>query len=81
MHMVINGNIGVILMYKNQKTLVLDYLEKNKTITTFECFEELQIVDLQKAIQLLRQEGYNITDKWLVNENTGKRFKRYRLEV
>jgi hypothetical protein len=50
-------------MYKNQKTLVLDYLEKNKTITTFECFEELQIVDLQKAIQLLRQEGYNITDK------------------
>ena len=68
-------------MYKSQKTLVLDYLEKNKTITTFECFEELQIVDLQKAIQLLRQEGYNITDKWLVNENTGKRFKRYRLEV
>lgn len=68
-------------MYKNQKTLVLDYLEKNNTITTFECFEELQIVDLQKAIQLLRQEGYNITDKWLVNENTGKRFKKYRLEV
>lgn len=68
-------------MYKSQKLLVLDYLEKNKTITTFECFEELQIVDLQKAIQLLRQDGYNITDKWLVNENTGKRFKRYRLEV
>ena len=68
-------------MYKSQKLLVLDYLEKNKTITTFECFKELQIVDLQKAIQLLRQEGYNITDKWLVNENTGKRFKRYRLEV
>lgn len=68
-------------MYKSQKLLVLDYLEKNKTITTFECFEKLQIVDLQKAIQLLRQEGYNITDKWLVNKNTGKRFKKYRLEV
>jgi hypothetical protein len=68
-------------MYKSQKLLVLDYLERNKTITTFECFEQLQIVDLQKAIQLLRQEGYNITDKWLVNENTGKRFKKYRLEV
>ena len=60
-------------MYKSQKLQVLDYLEKNKTITTFECFEELQIVDLQKAIQLLRQEGYNISDKWLVNQNTGKK--------
>jgi hypothetical protein len=68
-------------MYKTQKDLVLSYLEKNKTITTFECFEELQIVDLQKAIQLLRKEGYNITDKWFVNENTGRKFKRYKLEV
>lgn len=68
-------------MYKCQKLQVLEYLEKNKTITTFECFEKLQIVDLQKAIQLLRQEGYNISDKWLVNQDTGKRFKKYRLEV
>lgn len=71
-------------MYQTQKLRVLDYLEKNKTINSYECFIKLQIVDLQKAIQLLRNEGYKITDKWITKINKmGKkiRYKEYRLEV
>lgn len=54
-------------MYQSQREIILNYLEKHKTITTYECFTKLEIVDLQKAIQLLRNEGYKITDnrkKW-----------------
>ena len=46
--------------------------------------EKLDIVDLQKAIQLLRKEEYKITDKWIYKINKlGRRvkFKEYRLEV
>jgi hypothetical protein len=65
-------------MKKTQKERVLDYLRANKTITSLECVYKLQIVDLQKAIQLLRQEGYNITDTW--EHSNSACYKRYRLE-
>lgn len=70
-------------MYKTQREIVLDYLEANGTITTFECYSKLEIVDLQKAINLLRKEGYKISDKWIskVNHRGRKiKFKEYRLE-
>ena len=70
-------------MYLNQKLRVLEYLEKHGTITTFECYTNLEIVDLQKAIQLLRREGYRITDRWIHKiNNMGKmiKYKEYRLE-
>lgn len=66
-----------------QKERVRQYLEKNKTINSFECFINLQIVDLQKAIQLLRKEGYPIKDRWIKKNNTQGRiikYKEYRLE-
>lgn len=62
----------------SQKDRVLQYLKDFKTITSIECVYRLSIVDLQKAIQLLRNEGYNITDKWETNGDT--HYKRYRLE-
>lgn len=68
----------------NQKERVREYLEKYKTITTYECYENLDIVDLQKAIQLLRKEEYKISDKWIHKVNKmGKKikYKEYRLEV
>ena len=68
-------------MYQNQQQQILEYLEKNKTITSRECFFKLDITDLQHAIMLLRKEGYQITDKWETNPNTKKRYKVYRLEV
>lgn len=70
-------------MYKTQREIVLDYLEANGTITTFECYSKLEIVDLQKAINLLRKEGYKISDKWISKTNHRGRkvkFKEYRLE-
>ena len=70
--------------YSSQKDMVLDYLKKYGSITSIECFEKLQIVDLQKAIQLLRKENYNITDVWIKKQNVyGKpvKFKKYSLEV
>ena len=71
-------------MYQSQKLRVLEFLEKNKTINSFQCFMELQIVDLQRAIYLLRQEGYSISDKWITKTNSiGRKikYKEYRLEV
>lgn len=71
-------------MYQSQKLKVLEFLEKNKTINSFQCFMKLQIVDLQHAIYELRKEGYLISDKWVLKTNKeGKRikYKEYRLEV
>ena len=65
---------------KNQKERVLEYLKKHKTITTFESFDKLYICDLQRAIYLLRNEGYTITDVWKNNEKSNKKYKEYRLE-
>ena len=42
---------------------------------------ELDIMDLQHAIMLLRKEGYPISDTWKTNPNTKKKYKEYRLEV
>ena len=70
-------------MYESQKATVLDYLEKHYTINSFECYMQLQIVDLQHAIYELRKEGYNITDRWIKKTNRYGRkiqFKEYRLE-
>ena len=71
-------------MYQTQTSQVLEFLERNKTINSFECFVKLQIVDLQHAIYELRKQGYLITDKWILKTNKdGKKikYKEYRLEV
>jgi hypothetical protein len=68
----------------SQKEMVRKYLEENGSITSIECFEKLKIVDLQKAIQLLRKENYRIIDTWIHKKNCyGKpvKFKKYILEV
>lgn len=67
----------------SQKERLLAYLERNETITTLESVLELGITDPQHYIMELRNEGYNITDKWINGTNRvgGKsRYKRYRLE-
>ena len=70
--------------YSSQKKQVLWYLKQYKTINSFQCYIELQIVDLQHAIYELRKQGYLISDKWVLKTNSeGKRikYKEYRLEV
>lgn len=64
-----------------QKEMVLLYLKENGSITTLEGFTKLYICDLQKIIQLLRQE-YNIKDEWIHKTNIyGKKikYKKYML--
>jgi hypothetical protein len=66
-----------------QKEQILEYLEKNGTITTLECMQKLGVLDLQRPIMLLRNEGYNITDRWIKKmDRLGRKtkYKEYRLE-
>lgn len=68
--------------YKTQKEMVLQYLQQHGSITSKECMNKLDICDLQKAIQLLREENYDIKDKWIKKINKyGKpiKFKKYML--
>lgn len=68
--------------YKTQKEIVLQYLQEHGSITSKECMNKLDICDLQKAIQLLREENYDIKDKWIKKINKyGKpiKFKKYML--
>ena len=68
--------------YKTQKEIVLQYLKDHGSITSKECMDKLDICDLQKAIQLLREENYGIKDKWIKKINKyGKpiKFKKYML--
>ena len=68
--------------YKTQKEIVLQYLQEHGSITSKECMNKLDICDLQKAIQLLREENYDIKDKWIKRINKyGKpiKFKKYML--
>ena len=68
-------------MYETQTNQVLEFLVKNKTINSFQCFMKLQIVDLQHAIYELRKEGYLISDKWITKNNGNKiKYKEYKLE-
>lgn len=68
--------------YLTQKQMVLNYLQHHGSITSKECMNKLDICDLQKAIQLLREENYDIKDKWIKKTNKyGKpiKFKKYML--
>ena len=68
--------------YTTQKEIVLQYLQEHGSITSKECMNKLDICDLQKAIQLLREENYDIKDKWIKRINKyGKpiKFKKYML--
>ena len=64
---------------ETQKDMILRYLNEKGSITTLEAFTELYICDLQKNIQLLKQD-YNIKDEWIHKKNIyGKsiKYKRY----
>ena len=67
------------MQYPTQKEEVLRYLQEFGTITAFEGFTELFIVDLASNIRDLRKK-YIIDDEWIHKNNRfGKpiRFKKY----
>ena len=68
---------------KSQNEMVLDYLKKNKAISTMEAFTELRITRLSARIFDLRQAGHKIDsiDMTVVREPDDKiRFTLYVLK-
>jgi hypothetical protein len=67
----------------NKKLLVLNYLEKNGSITAYEANEEFGIVGLKEIIEKLREDGHNIIERRVKFKRNGKRieYPKYILEV
>ena len=66
-----------------QNEMLLDYLNKNGSITTYESFTELFITRLSARIYELKKKGYNFEEEWVIKKNRyGKTcsFKKYILK-
>ena len=57
-----------------QKQLILDYLKKNKSITSWKAIQDFHITRVADVILRLRKEGHNIETQKITNKNsrTGK---------
>lgn len=65
-----------------QKEIILNHLQENRTITSYESFDIYGILDLQKVINVLRRT-YDIKDEWIHSTNrygNKVKFKRYWIE-
>lgn len=65
---------------KGHKKRLIEYLEKNGSITTMEAIQELGNTRLSEYIRQLREDGYNIQNKHIQGENRfgeKTRFDRY----
>lgn len=63
----------------SQNSVVLNYLKKGKSISTFEAFKLFGIVDLQGVIRSIRRNT-DVQDKWVKGINQyGKpiKYKQY----
>lgn len=58
--------------------ILLKYLFEGKIITTRTAPDELGISDVRANIRNLRNAGYNIQDRWVINENRRGRKTRYK---
>ena len=66
-----------------QNEMLLDYLNKNGSITTYESYTELFITRLSARIHDLKQMGYEFKEEWITKKNKyGKicSFKKYILK-
>lgn len=66
-----------------QNEMLLDYLNKNGSITTYESYTELFITRLSARIYELKKKGYNFEEEWVIKKNRyGKTcsFKKYILK-
>ncbi len=61
----------------SQTNLILEYLKKGNTITSWECIHKFRCTRLSARIYDLREQGHNIISR-NVTEN-GKRFAEYTL--
>ena len=63
------------------KQHVLEYLQKNESLSIGEAFINWQLSGghITKIISNLRKDGNNIVSQWRKNTVTGRRYKRYSL--
>jgi hypothetical protein len=64
-------------MKKTQNELILDYLQKGKSITPLDALNKFGCFRLAARISDLRKEGLNIATKYVTKE--GKNYASYRL--
>ena len=66
-----------------QTDMVLDYLEKKGSITTWEAYSKLFITRLSAKIYDLKKLGYEFNEEWITKKNRYGRkvnFKKYILK-
>ena len=51
------------------KDRVLEYMEDNGSITSWEAIQQLGCTRLSEYIRQLRAENINVDDKWITNKN------------
>lgn len=66
---------------KNQKTLILEYMRKYGSISSYEAYAHLGITQLGARIDNLQDDGYVFEKEWVKNRKNGqvKDYVRYRL--
>lgn len=66
---------------KNQKTLILEYMRKYGSISSYEAYAHLGITQLGARIDNLQDDGYVFKKEWVKNRKNGqvKDYVRYRL--
>lgn len=66
-----------------QTDMVLDYLERKGSITTWEAYSKLFITRLSAKIYDLKKLGYSFDEEWITKKNRYGRkvsFKKYILK-
>lgn len=63
---------------KNQKTQVLEYIQKHGGISSYEAYSKLKITQLGARIDELKKDGYLFKRKWIHRKNK-KSYVRYML--
>ena len=62
---------------ETQEKIVLNYLEKNGSITSLEAFKKFYITRLSAVIFNLKAKGYEIDKVYETNKRTKKHYARY----
>ena len=69
---------------KNQREMILKYIEDFGSITSYQAYIDLGITQLATRIKELKEQGHSFNYEWITKKNRyGKpvKFKKYKLEV
>jgi hypothetical protein len=55
------------------------FLMTGQPLTVLDCFNMFKTFELRKIVCRLKNRGLNIKSKWMSNDSTGTRYKKYYL--